>query len=104
MNPDLQFTVMMVGLNVRRRVGEALLSECIAPTVKFGGGGVMVWGALTARGPGLLKTVRGNLNGIRYINIFGDCMVPSAHLHAYRDYYIFRTIIRHAMEPGSLMS
>ena len=37
---------------VRRRVGEALLPECIAPTVKFGGG-VMVWGALTARGPGL---------------------------------------------------
>ena len=27
---------------VRRRVGEALLPECIALTVKFGGGGVMV--------------------------------------------------------------
>ena len=47
---------------VRRCVCEALLPECIAPMVKFGGGGVMVWGALTARGPGLLKTVRGNLN------------------------------------------
>ena len=80
---------MMVGL--RRRVGEALLPECIAPTVTFGGGGgVMVWGALTARGPGLLKTVRGNLNGVRYIDILGDCMVPSAHLHGYRDHYIFQ--------------
>ena len=27
---------------VRRRVGEALLPECIASTVRFGGGGVMV--------------------------------------------------------------
>ena len=27
---------------VRRRVGEVFLPECIAQTVKFGGGGVMV--------------------------------------------------------------
>ena len=58
---------------VRRRVGEALLPECIASTVKFGGGGgVMVWGALIARGPDLLKPVRDNLNGVRYIDIPGD--------------------------------
>ena len=75
---------------VRRRVGEALLPECIAPTVKFGGGGVMVWGTLTARGHGLLKTVRGNLNGVRYIDIIGDYMVSSAHLHGYKDNYFFQ--------------
>ena len=29
---------------VRRRVGERMISACVVPTVKYGGGGVMVWG------------------------------------------------------------
>ena len=84
---------------VRRCVGEALLPECIAPTVKFGGGGVMVWRALTARGPGLLKTVCGNLNGVQYIDILGDCMVPSLQLicMATETITFSRTTMRHAM-------
>jgi hypothetical protein len=29
---------------VRRVVGERIISSCVFPTVKLGGGGVMVWG------------------------------------------------------------
>ena len=29
---------------VRRRVGERMISACVVPTVKYGGGGVMVLG------------------------------------------------------------
>jgi transposase-like protein len=29
---------------VRRRVGERMISACVVPTVKHGGGGVMLWG------------------------------------------------------------
>ena len=29
---------------VRRRVGERMVSACVVPTVKHGGGGVMMWG------------------------------------------------------------
>lgn len=29
---------------IRRRTGERFKDDCVVPTVKFGGGGVMVWG------------------------------------------------------------
>ena len=31
---------------VRRRVGDWMISTCVVPTMKHGGGGVMVWGCL----------------------------------------------------------
>ena len=74
---------------VRRRVNEQLRPDCIVPTVKFGGGGVTVWGAMSYRGTGFLTPLTGNLNARGYIQILEDSMVPSAHLLGYGNHYFF---------------
>lgn len=75
---------------VRRRPGEEYLPQCIAPSVKYGGGGVMVWGVMSARGIGTLKTITGTLKGTTYIDILGDYLVPAAHFMGYGDRFIFQ--------------
>ena len=59
-------------------------SSCVVQTVKFGGGGITMWGAMSFRGTGFLTRVVGNLNGAWYINILSDSAVPSAHYLSYR--------------------
>jgi hypothetical protein len=63
---------------VRRRQNEKLRNDCVVPTVKFGGGKVMVWGCMSSHGVGILKRVDGNLNANGYREILRDCMIPSA--------------------------
>ncbi|KAJ8872644.1 hypothetical protein PR048_026253 [Dryococelus australis] len=62
---------------VWRLPGERLLPECIVPTRKFGGGGVMVWGCFTAFGVGPLVYVCGSMNTEAYCNILDDEMLPT---------------------------
>ena len=51
--------------------------------MKFGGGGVMVWGAISARGTGMLKTITGTLNSEGYLGILRDYLIPTAHMLGY---------------------
>ena len=63
---------------VRRREHERLKLDCVVPTVKFGGGKVMVWRCMSSEGVGLLAMVKGSLNAAGYLDILSEHMLPSA--------------------------
>ncbi|KAI4459369.1 transposable element-related [Holotrichia oblita] len=63
---------------VRRRPREAYNAECIIPTVKFGGGSIMVWGYMTATGVGVLLLCERRMNSHRYIEVLEEVLEPSA--------------------------
>ena len=47
------------------------------PTVKHGGGNVMVWGCMSAAGVGELHFIEGNMNSNMYCEILQQGMIPS---------------------------
>ena len=54
---------------VRRRVGEQMISACVVPTVKHGGGGVMVLGCFAVDTVNDLIRIQGTLNQLGYHSI-----------------------------------
>jgi hypothetical protein len=80
----------MVGSHfVRRMVGEDLKEYCVQPTLKHGGGGIMLWGCINARGTGCLSKVNGSLNGPGYIFILEDALIPTVDMLGITDGWIF---------------
>lgn len=63
---------------VRRRLGEGLLEKNLTPTVKYGGGSIMLWGCMSAAGVGELVEIEGTLNAAKYEQILEEKMLPSA--------------------------
>ncbi|GFV59535.1 transposable element Tcb1 transposase [Trichonephila clavipes] len=63
---------------VWRKQGTALEKENLVPTVKHGGGGVMVWGCMAANGMGRLTFIDSTLNHMGYINIVKENLKQSA--------------------------
>jgi hypothetical protein len=70
------------GVFVRRRVGEWMTSACVVPTVKHGGGGVMVCGCVAGDTVYDLFRIQGTLNQHdnhsilqRYAILCGLCLV-----------------------------
>lgn len=75
---------------VRRRQGERYNQECLVPTVKFGGGKLMVWGCFSRAGVGELRRVDGTINQHSYKAMMAEAMMPSGERLFGGEEYIFQ--------------
>ena len=64
------------------------------PTVKHGGGNVMVWGCMSAAGVGELYFIEGNMNSNRYCEILQLSMIPSLQKLGHR------AVFQHDNDPN----
>ncbi|KAK3561379.1 hypothetical protein QTP86_033119 [Hemibagrus guttatus] len=62
---------------VWRKSNSAFQKKNIIPTVKYGGGSVMVWGCFAASGPGRLAVINGTMNSAVYQKILKENVWPS---------------------------
>ncbi len=60
-----------------RQPGEEYKDKCVVPTVKHGGGSVMVWSCMSAAGTGELPFIEGSMNANMYCDILKQSMIPS---------------------------
>ncbi len=63
---------------VWRKPNTALLERNLNPTVKHGGGSVMVWGCFSAGGVGSLEFIEGNMDSTMYVDILKKNLRASA--------------------------
>ena len=74
--PNLRFLVLTT-VSSRCGVGEQIISACVVPTVKHGGGGVMVWVCFADDTVSDLKKIQGTLNQHGYHSILQQYAIPS---------------------------
>lgn len=76
---------------VWRKANKELQKENIIPTVKHGGGGVMVWGSMAASGVGELVFIEKNMNASVYLNILRHDLLKSVRsLQLRRDWILLQ--------------
>ena len=59
------------------KLTQHFIKKNIIPTVKHGGGSVMVWGCFAASGPGRLAVIDGTMNSALYQKILKENVRPS---------------------------
>ena len=73
----LEFFRPMDQQYVWRRKKEAYAEKNTLPTVKHGGGSLMLWGCFASSGTGNLQRVEGKMDSIKYQEILGENVTPS---------------------------
>ena len=69
--------IELFGINSTCRVWTKRNPKNTIPTVKHGGGNLMLWGCFSAKGTGRLHRIKGRMNGPMYREILGDNLLPS---------------------------
>ncbi len=74
---------------VWRKTGEAFNPKCTIPTMKCGGGNIMLWGALSANETGKLVRVVGRMKKEDYCKILEENLRVSVEMAGIGDNFIF---------------
>ncbi|KAI4880065.1 hypothetical protein NFI96_013370 [Prochilodus magdalenae] len=86
--------VELFGKNTTRRVWRKVNAELhpknTIPTVKHGGGNIILWGCFSAKGPGRLVRVHERMNGAMYCEILGANLLPSARAMKMKRGWVFQ--------------
>ena len=80
--------------SVWRKPGEEYKPECLQPTVKHGGGNVLVWGCMSYSGVGSLHFIDGIMDSAMYEDFLNQHMLPSARRLLGRRY-----VFQHDCDP-----
>ena len=75
---------------VWKRKNEAYAEKNTLPTVKHGGGSVMLWGCFASSGTGNLQRVEGKMDSIKYQEILGENVMPSVRKLKLGCYWTFQ--------------
>ncbi len=61
--------------------------SCVLPTVKHGGGSVMVWDCMSAAGTGELQFIEGTMKANMYCDILKQSIIPSLRRLGHREVF-----------------
>ncbi|KAK3521087.1 hypothetical protein QTP86_013380 [Hemibagrus guttatus] len=75
---------------VWRRKSAELHPKNTIPTLKHGGGNIMLWGCFSAKGPGRLIRVKERMNGAMYREILSKNLLPSAKALKMKRSWVFQ--------------
>ena len=73
-----------------RQADEPWTVRGVQPTLRHGGGSIMIWGCMSANGVGHMCRINGGLDAELYVDILADEMVKSADLLFANHEFIFQ--------------